>query len=583
MDPRAVATLERLHARGPRSGAARSLVAPLACALGVVLSGCAGTAPTTSPAPPEQTRADANGAAPARPAGNAAAAAAGPVSTELKTRNALFKASRFAELPGWSSDDLITAWDAFRSSCKALEQRDAWKPVCADATRVARNTADVRRFFESQFALFRMLNADATGDGEVTGYYEPLLAGSLRAEGAYTVPVYGIPNDLYTLDWKLLTSAQRHGLVSLAPRGRELVVAAPRQAGSFVLDATRFDADSRDRRWRVRLEGERALPYRTRSEIESLGRLDAPVIAWVEDALALYAMQVQGSGRIVLPDGRVLRLQYAQQNGHPFRPLRLAVKASERIVTRGGAAGAEGPEHFVLSADAGIDPPADATRIEAPIVTRGARPAPANPAAPTAAKTPRDDALVDQLLSQGNAKTASAPARTRAATAAPTPAAARPTRVPALDSDPSYVFFRIAPDQTTGSGPVGALGVPLTPGRSIAVDPRTTPMGYPVYLSAPTPPGSTIALQRLVMAQDTGGAIRGAIRADFFWGFGSTAGRQALRTRERGQMWLMLPRSEADRLQSGGLVTRGSRIARAAATGPGECLIDDETFCSEPD
>ena len=133
--------------------------------------------------------------------------------------------------------------------------------------------------------------------------------------------------------------------------------------------------------------------------------------------------------------------------------------------------------------------------------------------------------------------------------------------MPALDSDPSYVFFRVAPDQTASNGPLGALGVPLTPGRSIAVDPRTTPMGYPVYLSAPTPPGSTIALQRLVMAQDTGGAIRGAMRADFFWGFGSSAGRQAMRTRERGQMWLMLPRSEAERLQSGGLVTRGSRAS----------------------
>ncbi|HEY4959023.1 MAG TPA: 3D domain-containing protein [Caldimonas sp.] len=154
--------------------------------------------------------------------------------------------------------------------------------------------------------------------------------------------------------------------------------------------------------------------------------------------------------------------------------------------------------------------------------------------------------------------------------------------MPALDSDPSYVFFRVAPDQTASNGPLGALGVPLTPGRSIAVDPRTTPMGYPVYLSAPTPPGSTIALQRLVMAQDTGGAIRGAIRADFFWGFGSSAGRQAMRTRERGQMWLMLPRSEAERLQSGGLVTRGSRSLRGAA-GSGECLVDDEAFCSEPD
>lgn len=85
------------------------------------------------------------------------------------------------------------------------------------------------------------------------------------------------------------------------------------------------------------------------------------------------------------------------------------------------------------------------------------------------------------------------------------------------------------------------------------VDPRVTPMGYPVYLSAPTPPGSVIALQRLVMAQVTGGAIRGAIRADFFWGYGTAAGHQAMRTRKRGQMWLMLPRSEAAQLHGSAL------------------------------
>lgn len=108
-----------------------------------------------------------------------------------------------------------------------------------------------------------------------------------------------------------------------------------------------------------------------------------------------------------------------------------------------------------------------------------------------------------------------------------------------------------------------------------------TPMGYPVYMSAPTPPGSAIALQRLVMAQDTGGAIRGAIRADFFWGFGTAAGQQAMRTRERGQMWLMLPRSEAARLHGSTLVTRGAQSGAAAPDNDTQCLIADETFCSE--
>ena len=83
-----------------------------------------------------------------------------------------------------------------------------------------------------------------------------------------------------------------------------------------------------------------------------------------------------------------------------------------------------------------------------------------------------------------------------------------------FSSDPSYVFFRQIPDSE--QGPVGALGVPLTAGRSIAVDPRTTPLGFPVFIST----GGSRQLNRLMVAQDTGGAIRGPVRADYFWGFG---------------------------------------------------------------
>jgi membrane-bound lytic murein transglycosylase A len=107
-----------------------------------------------------------------------------------------------------------------------------------------------------------------------------------------------------------------------------------------------------------------------------------------------------------------------------------------------------------------------------------------------------------------------------------------------LNTNPSFVFFRELPD--SGGGPIGALGVPLTPGRSIAVDPRAVPLGAPVFL-ATTLPLSEQPLQRLVMAQDTGGAIKGAVRADFFWGFGAEAGARAGRMRQRGEMWVLLP------------------------------------------
>lgn len=121
-----------------------------------------------------------------------------------------------------------------------------------------------------------------------------------------------------------------------------------------------------------------------------------------------------------------------------------------------------------------------------------------------------------------------------------------------LAENPSYVFFReLAPDLST---PLGALGVALTPERSIAVDPRTIPLGAPVFL-ATTLPSSETPLQRLMVAQDTGGAIKGAVRADFFWGMGNEAGAQAGRMKQQGRLWLLWPRDaeppEASRLPVG--------------------------------
>jgi len=111
-----------------------------------------------------------------------------------------------------------------------------------------------------------------------------------------------------------------------------------------------------------------------------------------------------------------------------------------------------------------------------------------------------------------------------------------------MNENPSYVFFRELPRDLPG--PIGSLGVPLTPERSIAVDPRVIPLGVPVYL-ATTWPNTPDALDRLMVAQDTGGAIAGGVRADFFWGFGDAAGNQAGKMRQSGRMWVLLPRGYA--------------------------------------
>lgn len=124
-------------------------------------------------------------------------------------------------------------------------------------------------------------------------------------------------------------------------------------------------------------------------------------------------------------------------------------------------------------------------------------------------------------------------------------AKANPDRVPTLlDVNPRFVFFREMPTLTNDEpqGPIGALGVPLTPERSIAVDPTSIPLGMPVFLST-TRPLSGTRMDRLVFAQDTGSAIKGGVRADFFWGLGDEAGELAGRMKQAGRMWILLPHS----------------------------------------
>jgi len=139
--------------------------------------------------------------------------------------------------------------------------------------------------------------------------------------------------------------------------------------------------------------------------------------------------------------------------------------------------------------------------------------------------------------------------------------------------DPSYVFFRAIPDGP--QGPQGALGVPLTAGRSLAVDPRTTPLGAPVFITTTAPGGGD--LQRLMFAQDTGGAIRGSVRGDFFWGFGDDAGSMAASMNANGRMWLLLPRG----LVLGALSPRMRTRSLGDPAHAPECVIPDDETCVE--
>ena len=355
---------------------------------------------------------------------------------------ASYRPVTFSALPGWSEDRVQDAWPAFRVGCTALVKPEAatralWSAVCAAADAVdASNPAAIRAFFVVHFSPYEVVTADGRTDGTVTGYYEPLLAGSRTATARFAVPLYAAPDDLLTVD-----------LTALYP-------------------------ELKDKRLRGRVDGRKVLPYWTRAEIEN-GKAPAgdKVLVYVEDPVEAFFLEIQGSGRVKLADGSVMRVGYADQNGHPYKSIgRVLIDRGEITLERASMQG---------------------------IRTWGRR---------------------------------------------------HPGELPALLAEnPSYVFFREVPAPQPGSldaaidGPIGTLGVPLQAGRAIAIDTRSIPLGAPVFL-ATTFPLSTKPLQRLVLAQDTGGAIRGAIRADFFWGFGDDAGREAGRMKQDGRMWILWPK-----------------------------------------
>lgn len=509
------------------------------------LAGCGTLFPSYHPQPgqPEQ---------PAEPAARPEAPAADqtPVADMPEegfgTRYAYYEPARFADLPGWTADRLADSWPAFLESCASLAKKEAWTRLCERARAVPpKDTTAIRQFYEREFYAFQVHNADRTPDGIVTGYYEPVLKGNRTYSRPYVYPVYGTPEDMVYLDIRKVPPSLRKESLAATLDGRNVIpltnvnTREMRSENLYALELGNAQPDVRDKRVRLRVEGRRIVPYYTRSEIETLGAPYAKVLAWVDNPFALYSMQLQGSGRIQMADGSVLRLGFGEQNGYPVRP---PVKAkTKKLRTRGGGDLADdlstvlSREEVVAELEGGDPDTGD-------IRTRGF------------------------MLANRNAIAKRIQQDIDAAAKAKKPAATK------ID-DPSYVFFREVRDDITG--PIGALGVPLTAGRSIAVDPRTTPLGYPVFLATQQPEGDQ-ELARLTLAQDTGGMIHGAVRADYFWGQGAQAKDQASRMKDSGQMWLLLPKGQKLSAKTAGLVTRG-----AARTKAPECLIDDPDLCVE--
>ncbi|MCY4549933.1 MAG: MltA domain-containing protein [Defluviicoccus sp.] len=359
---------------------------------------------------------------------------------ERRGANPALEPVSFADLPGWAADRHAEALVAFRRSCTrpmrypAQAGADAerfgraqdWRSVCAAAAHIADgDEAAARDFFERRFRPFRVVGKD--GDtGLITGYYEPELAGARQRSDAYKVPLHTRPRDLVTVDLSEFGDG--------------------------------FDGE----RLAGRVEDGRLKPYYSRAQIVD-GALAGQglEIIWVADPIEAFFLQIQGSGRVRLPDGEILRLGYAATNGRPY------------------------------------------TAIGRELVAEGAL------------------ALETVSLQSIRAWLRANPERRR----------------DILDRNRSYVFFR----ELRGEGPIGSQGVALTPGRSLAVDRRFLPLGVPLWIDTPDPLDPENPLRRLTVAQDTGGAIRGAVRADLFCGAGREAEERAGRMRSPGRYYVLLP------------------------------------------
>jgi membrane-bound lytic murein transglycosylase A len=541
-----------------------------------------------------------------------------PITTEIgtpfSTKYGYFEPASFNELPGWHDDTIGEAWPAFRQSCTVLQKKNAWEQPCIRSRHIdGSDEKTLRTFFEQEFIVYKIHNLNRIPAGVITGYYEPLLNGSRRYGGIYVHPVYAVPSDMLYLDSRTLRG-RGSSEVRVRVEGRNVIVLPPLDAvtlDTYKLETEGLSPDIRTRKLRLRIDGERVVPYFSRQAIEQGHMSRTNVIAWVDNPAALYSMQIQGSGKVRLPDGEIIRVAYGEQNGHPFYPslgaLPQLVDSKGRrqvFATRGLAPAlaqedvqfAKGVDQEVEFSDANVNIAADAsdrTRglhkaprqdpgiasnvdlvIEALLPSSHVKQAPSQNSQPITPRaegvSPRNNKLLPHAWKSSQGLTPQV--KEELSSSMPSTSSAQGATG---NTDPSYVFFRLIPNDE--GGPIGALGVPLTAGRSVAVDPRTTPLGFPVFISTQQ---SGRSLNRLMLAQDTGGAIRGAVRADYFWGFGEKAFQLASRMKEDGQMWLLMPKNQNVLTNAGGARLRGIDGAERD-TEPAECVVADPELCVE--
>jgi membrane-bound lytic murein transglycosylase A len=389
--------------------------------------------PTTAPRPYQPRPSERPGAAakpiPATPRAPLPAAAV-PAGATTAAASGVIAGPDFSTL-GVTAQQASAALAAFRISCPSVQRRADTSGLTqnadwAESCDAAKNwkDSDASTFFTRYFGTVQV----GAGTAFVTGYYEPEIAASRTKRAGYDVPIYRRPADLVEVD------------------------------------LGQFADDLKGRKIRGRADGPNFVRYYDRAAIEG-GALDGRglELAYAADAAEFFFLQVQGSGRLRLPDGGIMRIGYDSQNGRDY------VGIGKLLLDRG--------------------------------------------------ELQRGQASMQGILDYLRAD----PVRGAAV----------------MNENPSWVFFR----ELTGPGPLGALGVPVTGRASVAADPKYVPLGAPVFLSL-----DRAEPNGLWVAQDTGGAIKGANRFDSFWGAGDDARAIAGGMSGRGSALLLLPRASIARL-----------------------------------
>ncbi len=355
----------------------------------------------------------------------------------------VLKKTTFKEVPNWDRDNHADALKTFLVSCDAIEKKSPeapfgpkglygthadWQAACKAGRSVQPDKPfAAKAYFEEWFSPYVSF-AGFFKTGLFTGYYEAELNGSLKKHRDYQTPIYARPDDVIDVN----------------------------------LGAFRDDLSGR--RIAGRIKNNRLVPYETRAEINNKGtKAGTPILAYVDSPIDAFFLHIQGSGRINLDTGSVLRVGYAGQNGWPYYAI------GRELVKMG--------------------------QLE------------------------KDQVSLQSIRNWMIAY----------------PEKAQELR----ETNPSFIFFR----KLDGKKPIGGQGVELTPKRSLAIDTKFWGYGMPIWLQAQHPIYTEKDFYQLMIAQDTGGAIRGPIRGDVFWGHGRDAELLAGPMKSEGRMWALLPKS----------------------------------------